>query len=305
MALMRLMKRGLERSAPQVYRRLALARWHLRNRERVAGYQAMRSADAVSAEIAEELRRQGIASRLSGEVFEADPSLFRTASDRAHRLWTEARQTFAERGSAGESGAYGKKDYKASLVSSTLPLEDPFVRLALHPRLLDAANRYLGMWSSLRSIELWWDRPTAGPAKDTQLWHKDGDDLLNVKAFIYFNDVDEQTGPFCFIPQTHPLGRRSRLTAACVHERRSTDEQMERVLPRVEWRICIAPAGTVILCDTGGYHKGLKPSHKERLLLMMQYTSGVPNYPRQLQLIGGSKGEELSAAQRQAAGRIG
>ena len=305
MALMQIMKRGLERSAPQVYQRLTLARWHSRNRERVAGYRAMRSADAVSAAIAEELRREGIVSRPCGEVFEADPSLFRTASDRAHRLWTEARQQFTEGGSAGESGAYGKKEYKVSLVSSTLSLEDPFVRLALHPRLLDAANRYLGMWSSLRSIELWWDRPTTGPAKETQLWHKDGDDLLNVKAFIYFNDVDEQTGPFCFIPKTHPLGGLSRRTAACVQDRRSTDDQMEQVLPRSEWRICTAPLGTVILCDTCGYHKGLKPSHKERLLLMMQYTSGVPNYPRQLQLIGGPGGEELSAAQRQAIGPIG
>ncbi len=58
MTLMQLVKRGLERSAPQVHQRLTLARWQARNRERVAGYRALRHPDDVSAAIAEELKRE-------------------------------------------------------------------------------------------------------------------------------------------------------------------------------------------------------------------------------------------------------
>ena len=56
--------------------------------------------------------------------------------------------------------------------------------------------------------------------------------------------------------------------------------------------------GTVMLCDTGGYHKGLKPLRRDRLLLMWQYTSGTPRYPQRLSLVPAAV-EGLPALHRQ------
>jgi len=40
----------------------------------------------------------------------------------------------------------------------------------------------------------------------------------------------------------------------------------------------------VILADTTGFHKGLKPQTQHRLLVSLHYTSGTPRYPRSFAL---------------------
>jgi hypothetical protein len=186
-----------------------------------------------------------------------------------------------------------------------LSLDDPFVQIAIHPELLMLVNGYLGMRSLLRAIDLWWDRPTSDAEKETQLWHRDGDDLMNVKAFVYFTNVDLESGPFCFIPRSHPCGERRWLAPEHDAHGRTTDAQMARLIPNAEWRVCLGPAGTVALCDTCGYHKGLKPTHHERLMLMVQYTSQTPRYPRVLRVTDGQGlSLMLTAAQRDAIGGV-
>jgi hypothetical protein len=40
--------------------------------------------------------------------------------------------------------------------------------------------------------------------------------------------------------------------------------------------VCTGKAGTVILADTCGYHKQLKPTGGERVLMVAEFTSGTP-----------------------------
>ncbi len=176
-------------------------------------------------------------------------------------------------------------EYKVSLLSSEFSYDHPFMRLALHPRLLALVHGYLGMAGWLRAIDLWWDRPTRGAAKETQLWHRDYDDVMNLKLFVYLNDVDEMAGPFCFLPQTHPRGLFRAVAPMHDAHLRTTDEQMATVMPSDTWRACTGQAGTAILCDTCGYHKGLKPIAHDRLLLMIQYTSPAPYVKRAFSLV--------------------
>ena len=77
---------------------------------------------------------------------------------------------------------------------------------------------------------------------------------------------------------------------------------MGRVAPSDTWRVCTGPAGSTVLCDTCGWHKGLKPKGQERLMLVVHYTSGTPRYPRRLQLTG-APSQPLSRIQQQALGR--
>jgi hypothetical protein len=257
----------------------------MKNLPRVVRYRMASAGGRGASSLVDELNREGIVIRPFEELMENERALFEEASSRAHHRWDEARRS-PSRPAGAVPGGYGRKDYKVPLLAPQLSIEDPFVRVALQPRLLRLVNRYLGMHSSLRAIELWWDRPTSIQAKETQLWHRDGDDLMNVKVFVYFTDVDLETGPFCFIPRTHPRGERRWLTPEHDVEGRTTDEQMTRVIPQSKWQVCLGSAGTVAICDTCGYHKGLKPSHNERLMLMLQYTSGTPRYPRVIELVG-------------------
>jgi hypothetical protein len=158
------------------------------------------------------------------------------------------------------------------------------MRLALQPEILATANAYLRMRSMLRSVELWLNVPTPGPARDTQLWHRDADDRQNLKVFIYLTDVSVDSGPFCYIPGTQPGGRR--LAAPIERAARVDDPTMARAVPERGWRVGVAPRTSVTLADTTGWHKGLKPTKGHRVLLMAQYTSGRPAYPRDMAFRG-------------------
>jgi hypothetical protein len=137
------------------------------------------------------------------------------------------------------------------------------------------------MHSFLRGLELWRNVPTDEPPKLSQLWHRDWDDLVNLKLFVYLSDVSEESGPFTFARETQPGGRRALELAT-----RLTDEEMERHVPRERWAICTGPPGTVVLADTCGYHKGGKPTTGDRLLWTAQYTTGAADARRNFELAG-------------------
>jgi hypothetical protein len=192
------------------------------------------------------------------------------------------------------------KAFRVLLLSDEIELLNPFLLLALHPRILEVAGRYMRMRVYLRALELWWDRPTHNAPIDTQLWHRDSDDVMNLKVFVYLNDVDLDGGPFCFIPRSQVLGDRASLMAKTTAEGRVTDEDMASAVSRKEWRICPGSVGSVIFCDTTGYHKGLKPVKNHRLMLTIQYTSGVPRYPRPFSVKGNPREHSFSSAQLDA-----
>jgi hypothetical protein len=249
------------------------AKWRLRNRDR----SARATSDPRLSPFVEGLRRDGIVVGDAQTVLGGN-ELYERAAAKARQLYERPR----ERGGA----AVGSKEtFKTKLAEGSFDAADPFVQVALHPSVLAVANGYLRLRSTLRALELWLTEPTPGPAIQTQLWHRDADDLLNVKLFLYFSDVTRAAGPFTYAPRTHPLGDRRELPERDT-EWRSTDEQMGRVVPEEEWIVCEGVAGTAVFADTCGYHKQLKPESDERLMLVAHYVSGRPYVPHALELRG-------------------
>jgi hypothetical protein len=249
------------------------AKWRFRNR----GRSGPATTDPRLTPLVDRLRSDGIVLSDASSVLQ-DSALYDRASARAQELYDRPREA-----QAAASGS--KESFKTKLAAGTFNADDPFVRIALHPDVLAVANGYLRLQSTLRALELWLTEPTPGPAIQTQLWHRDADDLLNVKLFLYFNDVTRGAGPFTYAPETHPLGPRRELPEHDA-EWRSTDEQMERIVPEADWLVCEGKAGTVVFADTCGYHKQLKPENSERLMLVAHYVSGTPFVPRALELNG-------------------
>ena len=83
-----------------------------------------------------------------------------------------------------------------------LGADDPWLRVCLSPRLLDVANEYMGMWSKLEYLDAWYSVPQAVDAerRASQRWHRDFNDGKLLKAFLYLVDVDDETGPFEYVP---------------------------------------------------------------------------------------------------------
>ena len=79
--------------------------------------------------------------------------------------------------------------------------------------MLDIANAYLGMWSKLEYVDLWYSVPQPADAERvaSQRWHRDFNDQHLLKAFLYLVDVDEHGAV-----RVRP-GQRTRRTATPTH----------------------------------------------------------------------------------------
>lgn len=159
-----------------------------------------------------------------------------------------------------------------------LDLDSIFVRVALDRRVLDIANAYFGMSTRLREWNLWYTFATPHPARSSQLWHRDYDDLHRVlKGFVYLTDVDEGAGPFTYARGSHAGGKDLRREPDYIsregHTTRSDDAQMAEAVTPDRWLTCTGCAGTVVFADTHGYHKGGLARAHDRLMHICMYTS--------------------------------
>jgi hypothetical protein len=254
--------------------RLSQVRWRLRNRDRAKPGEVPPDLQ----DVVRRLRRDGVVITGFATVF-GETALYDEAAAEARRRYDERPpdETDAQSGS--------KATFLTKLGDPSYALDHPFARIATHPRALAVANGYLKLQSTLRALDVWHTHPTPGPAIQTQLWHRDGDDVVNVKMFVYFTDVTRGAGPLCYARGTHPYGSRRELPAGD-EQARSTDEQMAAVAPENEWTFCEGKPGTVVFADTCGYHKQVKPESDERMLLVAHYVSGSPLVPRVLELTG-------------------
>ncbi len=253
--------------------RIAQTRWRLRNRDRWGHA----DVPAELAEVVERLRRDGVAITDSATVF-GENALYDEAA-------AEAQRRYEARPPEDAAAAGSKATFLTKLGAPSYSTDHPFAKIALHPRALAVANGYLKLRSTLRALDVWHTHPTAGPAIQTQLWHRDGDDVVNVKMFVYFTDVRRPAGPLCYAPGTHPYGARRELPERD-EQARSTDEQLREVVPESDWVLCEGAPATVVFADTCGYHKQLKPESGERMLLVAHYVSGTPYVERAVDITG-------------------
>ena len=242
------------------------------------------------------LRSEGIIVRRAEEIFDESGRdlLQEIAANVGKKLQDETVQVVLKKGTSGE-----RKNYLLKLLPKEFDPKSPYIQLAIHPGLLSIVNAYLGMRSYLRAVDVWLNFPTREQAKESQLWHRDSDDTMVVKAFIYLTDVDHSNGPFYFIPRTQKLGVHHKVRAHKISGR-VTDEGMAAIISPPHWKVCSAPANTVILADTTGYHKGGKCESRNRLLLTFEYVSGKALYPREFQLRGRWDGVRLDPEQKYA-----
>jgi ectoine hydroxylase-related dioxygenase (phytanoyl-CoA dioxygenase family) len=245
--------------------------WWLKNLSRIVQYRFAPGRLQEVQDHVQALRRDGILVLPFSQVFSIGTAKFEEASRYAFDLLAEAKRSIKP---PSEEVIKKGKDFAIDLGQNQLPINHILMQLALDPLVLSVVNGYLGMMSSLRWAFVKWDRPTEGSPRGTQLWHQDLDDRICIKIFIYLHDVDMETGPFCFIPRTHSRGELQKIHVERDNFGRTSDEVMRQVIPESQWMVCTGSRGTVVLCDTNGFHRGLKPQ-KERLVVNLQYLSGA------------------------------
>ena len=164
--------------------------------------------DESQQEVVDRLRKDGYATVPLTELV-PDPEVWNELEAEAARFVTETQDGLALEQEGGES-ALRRRAGKEFLVRKyswgvELGIDDPWLRLGANPRLLDLANAYLGMWSKLEYVDVWYTQPAGSDERlSSQRWHRDFNDRHLLKGFLYLVDVDEQAGPFEYVRAARP-----------------------------------------------------------------------------------------------------
>jgi hypothetical protein len=233
--------------------------------------------DSVQEGILDELRTEGYAVRPFTDVV-PDPGTWTELEREAKRFVDETESELARENKGGES-ALRRRPGKEFVVRKyaydvQLPFDDPWLKLGLNKRLLDIANTYLGMWTKLEYVDVWYTPPAdESERKSSQRWHRDFNDRHLLKAFLYLVDVDEETGPFEYVPSSAPGGELDHLWPwRPLGDNYPPDDELAQ---RIEGKSVsfVAPKGTLIFCNTSGFHRGGFASGKPRTLATVTYSS--------------------------------
>jgi hypothetical protein len=235
------------------------------------------SLDEVQQQIVDRLRQDGYATTPLSSLL-ADQELWDALEADAAAFVAETEAGLAREEEGGES-ALRRRAGKEFLVRKyawgvQLGLGDPWLTLGVHPRLLDVANAYLDMWSKLEYVDVWYTPPAGTEERrSSQRWHRDFNDRHLLKAFLYLVDVDEAAGPFEYVPRSAPGGELDRLWPwRPLGDNYPPEEELaERTAGRSV--TFTAPKGTIIFCNTAGFHRGGFARAKPRVLATFTWDS--------------------------------
>ncbi|UKO99014.1 2OG-Fe(II) oxygenase [Nostoc sp. UHCC 0870] len=145
----------------------------------------------------------------------------------------------------------------------------------LEQRLLNIIENYLGLPVAYHGA--YFRRDIANQLETgSRLWHIDTEDRQVIKIIVYINDVDEETGPFQYLPQslTTEVAKSLNYTSGYL-----TDKTMQKVISPKQYQSCVGSAGTVIFAATGSiFHRGKPPSNSDRFAIFFDYTSHRKKY---------------------------
>ena len=146
------------------------------------------------------------------------------------------------------------------------------------PTILSIAQDYLGSAPVFDFIAMWWHTQSNTPDKEAaQYFHFDMDRLRWIKFFFYVTDVTAESGPHVFVPESHrdfglPFKLRKNGFA------RLTDDEVALSFPASTWKTFTGSAGSMIVEDTRGLHKGKHVIAGDRLVFQLQFSTSTFGY---------------------------
>lgn len=236
--------------------------------------QARPELDDVQSGVVDALEREGYAAVPFEELVD-DAQLRRSVEKEGDRFATATERALASDGEGLRRRA--GKEFVVRLYSydDSVPPDDPWFRASASHRMLDIANAYLGLWSKLEYVDVWYSIPQEADAerKASQRWHRDYNDRHLLKAFLYLTDVEADAGPFEYVPRSAPGSELDHLWPwRPLGDNYPPEEDLEAEIGERSVSF-VAPKGTLIFCNTSGFHRGGFAVGKPRVLATVTYSS--------------------------------
>jgi ectoine hydroxylase-related dioxygenase (phytanoyl-CoA dioxygenase family) len=159
--------------------------------------------------------------------------------------------------------------------------KQPFIQEILAQSFFQTiSGTYLQTTPVLDIIQCWWHTSFGGVPDENaaQKYHFDMDRLKWLKIFIYLNDVEADNGPHCFVRGSHKPGSIPWSILSKGYRRIDDSEVMKFYAKKDEWQFH-GKAGTIILEDTRGLHKGLHVHGQSRLMFELQFANSLFGAP--------------------------
>ncbi len=170
--------------------------------------------------------------------------------------------------------------------------------LLCDPYLLAVASRYLGVFPIITKPDMWWDTDFLAPALRPRPFHVDSGCLRWIKVGINLTDTTLESPHLVYVKGSHNPNRKTRpLTRRLVSRMNLSDQEVEDVCPEKIVHIT-APAGSIMLADTRGIHKGELSARGHRLVLYFGLEGSAFNNieePVQLNKVGTELKKAMSA----------
>ncbi len=175
---------------------------------------------------------------------------------------------------------------KPFLISKNIDLLDKenidLVKFIMTPELLGVVSKYLKQIPVVRSCSLWYSPNKVFHKGRSQEFHKDGEDLKQVKVFIPMNDIMDINGPLTIINKTESeriyngLSKRNVKTflGNAINNQKLSDKLINSFKPKI--KKLTAKKFSIIFVDTSScYHYGSRPTKnsKPRMVLYIQFTT--------------------------------
>jgi hypothetical protein len=179
----------------------------------------------------------------------------------------------------GEAGGKEKDEvivrrfYAKGVDKHRYALSDAWLRIAAADTVLEIVNGYAGQQTRLTYVDNWYTvpRPSVTERVASQRWHRDPEDDHIAKMFIYFSDVDEEAGPFEYVRDSAAGGKYGDLFPWGQGHRYPSADELDAAVDPNDRLTMTGPAGTVIFCDTAGFHRGGFARTKPRILMISTF----------------------------------
>jgi hypothetical protein len=166
------------------------------------------------------------------------------------------------------------------LPKSAEELDSPYMRLALDRDVLESVSAYLGIVPVLHGLDVWYSPPATAEdsIRNAQLWHMDGDDVMQVKLWLHVDDIALESGPLTALGAAQSRAFAEEIGYDTSVEYRITDEKMHGFVDEGELVRFDGPRETVDFVDTSRcFHFGSRvdegmPSLARRIVTIQYLT---------------------------------
>jgi hypothetical protein len=149
-------------------------------------------------------------------------------------------------------------------------------KLVFDPYIISVITDYFGCTPIHVQTNVWFSLPSkqskGNLSANAQLFHQDKEFIKFLKVFIYLTDVDETTGPHCYIESSHLDELHYKGPEL---SERITDNEIHKYYDPNRIKTLLGPSGMMVFGDTSCVHKGLAVKQGCRIMLQLEYASSL------------------------------